>query len=82
MFFFFMLGIMCVVIVLASWVVAAYNYQPLHQLVSKYAGTRKGEMDEFALLNELVEDAIEQKRDIQKKLFISKKNFQYNNVKR
>lgn len=71
MFFFFMLGIMCVVIVLASWVVAAYNYQPLHQLVSKYAGTRKGEMDEFALLNELVEDAIEQKRDIQKKLFIS-----------
>lgn len=70
-FFFFMLCIMCIVIILASWVVAAYNYQPLHRLVSKYAAARKGELDEFALLNELVDDAIEQKRDIQKKLFIS-----------
>lgn len=71
LFYFFMLGIMCIVIALASWVVAAYNYQPLHQLVSKYAGIRKGKIDEYALLNELVEDTIEQKRDIQKKLFIS-----------
>lgn len=70
-FFFFMLGILCIVIMLASWVVAAYNYQPLHQLVSKYAKTRNEGMDEYALLNELVEDAIKQKRDVQKNLFIS-----------
>ena len=71
LFYFFMLGIMCVVIVLASWVVAVYNYQPLHKLVIKYAGAKAGKMDEYELLNELVEDTIEQKHEIQKKLFIS-----------
>lgn len=71
LFYFFTLSIMCIVITLASWVVAVYNYQPLHRLVSKYAGARKGKIDEYALLNELVEDTIEQKRDVQKKLFIS-----------
>lgn len=71
LFFFFMLGIMGVVIVLSSWAVAVYNYQPLHKLVNKYAGSRAGKMDEYEVLNELVEDAIEQKHEIQKKLFIS-----------
>lgn len=71
LFYFLTLGVMIVVILLASWMVALYNYQPLHQLVSKYAGGQKGNLDEYALLNELVEDTIEQKREIQKKLFIS-----------
>lgn len=71
LFYFLTLGVMIVVILLASWMVALYNYQPLHQLVSKYASERKGNLDEYALLNELVEDTIEQKREIQKKLFVS-----------
>lgn len=70
-FYFLVLGFMGVVIFLSSWMVALYNYQPLHQLVSKYAKEHNGKMDEYALLNELVEDTIDQKREIQKKLFIS-----------
>lgn len=71
LFFFLTLGVMCVVIFLSSWMVALYNYQPLHQLVSKYAKERHEKLDEYALLNELVEDTIAQKREIQKKLFVS-----------
>lgn len=71
LFYFLTLGVMIVVMLLAGWMVALYNYQPLHQLVSKYASGGKGKLDEYALLNELVEDTIEQKREIQKKLFIS-----------
>lgn len=71
LFYFLMLGVMCIVILLSSWMVALYNYQPLHQLVSKYAKGRHEPLDEYALLNELVEDTIAQKKEIQKKLFVS-----------
>lgn len=71
LFFFLMLGVMCIVIFLSSWMVALYNYQPLHQLVSKYAKEHHKNLDEYALLNELVEDTIAQKKEIQKKLFVS-----------
>lgn len=70
-FFFAMLGAALLVILLASGVVALYNYHPLYRLVSKYAAGEPEKMDEIALLNDLVESTIEQKRLMQQNLFIS-----------
>lgn len=70
-FFICIIGIMCITILGASLVVAKYNYRPLHQLMRKYIDVRNPEMDEYALLDKLVEDVLKQKRTVQEKLFIS-----------